>query len=229
MRTTIEPLGVHGVLPDDDNLHLYPFLYWLVGRDSPALTPQAAAKLNAYMAAGGTIIFDTADEGERALRGGGPHRGLARITENLDIPALKTIGKDHVLTKSYYLLQIFAGRWANGPVYVEAKQSNATTRDGVSPVIIGSADWAASWAEDENGRLLITLNDDIPWQREMAKRFGINLAMYALAGNYKADQVHSAELIKRFGTNSNALISPQAGEAQSQDGDPQDNKIDSER
>ena len=200
-RTTIEPAGVHGVQADADGLHLYPFLYWSIRRDTPALTPAAAANLNSYMSSGGTIIFDTADEGDRALRAGEPHPGLARVTEGLDIPALSTVSEDHVLTKSYYLLQVFAGRWANGPVYVQSGDNGAGGRDGVSPVIIGSADWAAGWAIDPDAGAVIELNKDIPRQREMSIRFGINIAMYALAGNYKADQVHAAELVKRVGGN----------------------------
>jgi hypothetical protein len=36
-------------------------------------------------------------------------------------------------------------------------------------------------------------------QREMAIRFGINLVMYVLTGNYKSDQVHVPALLDRMG------------------------------
>ena len=36
-------------------------------------------------------------------------------------------------------------------------------------------------------------------QREMALRFGINLVMYVLTGNYKADQVHVPAILERLG------------------------------
>ena len=199
LRTTIEPAGVHGVSVDDAGLEMYPFLYWPVRRDSPALTPEATATLNGYMSSGGTIVFDTADEGDRALRAGAPHPGLTRITKDLDIPRLATIPEDHVLTKSFYLLQVFPGRCANGPVYVQAGSNSSGGRDGVSSVIIGSNDWAAGWATDEDVGSLIELNKDIPRQREMSVRFGINVAMYTLSGNYKADQVHAAALVERLG------------------------------
>ena len=205
LRTTIEPEGVHGVAPDADGLEMYPFLYWPIRRDAAALTPKAAAALNTYMRSGGTIVFDTADEGERNLRAGQPHPGLKRVTESLDIPSLTTVPDDHVLTKSFYLTQVFAGRWANGPVYVQAGSNSSGGRDGVSPVIIGSQDWAAGWAIDPEAGTLIELNNDIPRQREMSVRFGINLAMYTLSGNYKADQVHAATLIERLGRNRQAV------------------------
>ena len=197
-RTTIEPAGAKSVNPETDDLIFYPFLYWPVTRDAQPLTDKASEKLNAYMASGGTIVFDTQDEGERALRAGETHPGIAAITANLDIPALTQAPEDHVLTKSFYLLQSFPGRWANGPIWVD-RDINGAARDGVSSVILGSNDWAAGWAIDEDGNDMAELEKDIPRQREMSIRFGINVAMYALSGNYKADQVHAAALIERLG------------------------------
>lgn len=196
-RTTIEPVGVRGVDPATDPLIFYPFLYWPVDRDAPALTDEAVAALNDYMSSGGTIVFDTRDSGDDFLSAGDPHPGLKRITENLDIPSLNEVPETHVLNKSYYLIDLFPGRWANGQVWVDKNQSGAA-RDGVSSVIIGSNDWAAAWAY-ENETYYIDVERDIPKQREMALRFGINLAMYTLAGNYKADQVHAKALIERRG------------------------------
>ena len=198
-RTTIEPAGVHGVTADMPGLEMYPFLYWPIRRDAPGLTPAERLNINAYMASGGTIIFDTGDEGDRVLRAGEPHPGLKRISEGLDIPRLTEVPADHVLTKSFYLLQVFPGRWANGPVYVQAAGSGTSGRDGVSPVIIGSNDWAAGWAVTSEDGALVDLEKDIPRQREMSIRYGVNIAMYALSGNYKADQVHAAALVERLG------------------------------
>lgn len=198
-RTTIEPVGVHGVTADMPGLEMYPFLYWPVRRDAPELSPAERLNINAYMAAGGTVVFDTADEGDRVLRAGEPHPGLKRVSEGLDIPRLTEVPADHVLTKSFYLLQVFPGRWANGPVYVQAGESGSGGRDGVSPVIIGSNDWAAGWAVTNLDGALVDLEKDIPRQREISIRFGVNIAMYALSGNYKADQVHAAALVERLG------------------------------
>ena len=198
-RTTIEPVGVHQVSADSPGLEMYPFLYWPVRRDAPALTPAERLNINAYMAAGGTVVFDTGDEGDRVLRAGEPHPGLKRISEGLDIPRLTEVPSDHVLTKSFYLLQVFPGRWANGPVYVQAGEAGTGGRDGVSPVIIGSNDWAAGWAVTNLEGALVDLEKDIPRQREISIRFGVNIAMYALSGNYKADQVHAAALVERLG------------------------------
>ena len=204
-RTTIEPTGVHGISADMPGLEMYPFLYWPIRRDTPALTPAERLNINTYMAAGGTVVFDTADEGDRVLRAGEPHPGLKRVSEGLDIPRLTEVPSDHVLTKSFYLLKAFPGRWANGPVYVQAGEAGTGGRDGVSPVIIGSNDWAAGWAVTNLDGALVDLEKDIPRQREMAVRFGVNIAMYALSGNYKADQVHAAALVERLGESNKEL------------------------
>lgn len=197
-RTTIEPAGARGVTLGTDPLVFYPFLYFPIERDAPELTAEASAALNAYMASGGTIIFDTRDQGDRALLGTSTHPGLSAVTKNLDIPQIGPVPEDHVLTKSFYLLQSFPGRWSNGTVWVD-KDRNGTARDGVSSVIIGANDWAAGWAADENGEFIISLENDMARQREFSIRFGVNIAMYALSGNYKADQVHAAALVERIG------------------------------
>jgi len=198
IRTTIEPAGTKGVNPETDDLVFYPFLYWPVSRNAQPFSDKANAKLNAYMAGGGTIVFDTQDEGDRVLRGSDPHPGLTALSENLDIPALTKAPEDHVLTKSFYLIQSFPGRWANGDVWVD-RDINGTARDGVSSVILTSNDWSAGWAIDEDGNELTEIEKDIPRQREMSIRSGVNLAMYALSGNYKSDQVHAAALVERLG------------------------------
>lgn len=198
-RTTIEPVGVHAVRPDSQGLEMYPFLYWPIRNDTPVLSESERVSLNAYIAAGGTLMLDTQDEAERSFRAGAAHPGLSRVTEGLNIGRLSPVPEDHVLTKSFYLTQVFPGRWANGPVYVEGAGATKGGRDGVSSVIIGSNDWAAAWAIDPDSGSRVDLANEIPRQREMAIRFGVNVAMYTLSGNYKADQVHAAELIRRMG------------------------------
>ena len=54
--------------------------------------------------------------------------------------------------------------------------------DNVSPVIVGSADWASAWAVDERGYPLFPVGRPGDRQREMAIRFGVNAVMYALHG-----------------------------------------------
>lgn len=75
----------------------------------------------------------------------------------------------------------------------------ARRADGVSSILVTSNDFAAAWALDERGRPLYPTVPGGESQREMAFRTGINIVMYALTGNYKADQVHVPALLERLG------------------------------
>ena len=87
---------------------------------------------------------------------------MRRLTQGLDLPPLEPVPADHVLTKAFYILRDFPGRWDGGQVWVEAlppadkngERAPARGGDGVSPVIIGGNDWAAAWAVDASGRFL---------------------------------------------------------------------------
>jgi hypothetical protein len=71
--------------------------------------------------------------------------------------------------------------------------------DGVSSILITSNDFAAAWGSDERGLPLYPVPPGEERRREMAIRTGVNIVMYALTGNYKADQVHVPALLERLG------------------------------
>jgi hypothetical protein len=207
-RTSYEPLEPMGVDLERDDLSLYPLLYWPLDPREKNLSPKALSKIGDYMRQGGTIFFDTRDLTLGAVRGPSSpgEQTLRRITAALDMPPLEQVPADHVLTKAFYILRDFPGRWTGGQLWVEAlppapKNGAAPARggDGVSPVIIGGNDWASAWAVDANGHFLSTPSPGGEMQREMAFRFGINLVMYALTGNYKTDVVHAPALLQRLG------------------------------
>jgi hypothetical protein len=131
---------------------------------------------------------------------------LRAILANLDIPPLEPVPPDHVLTKAFYLLKSFPGRYSGGQMWVEAtpadkKAADRPVRagDGVSSIIITSNDLAGAWAVDANDTPLFPTVPPDPEQREYAFRVGVNLLMYMLTGNYKADQVHIPALLERLG------------------------------
>lgn len=199
-RTAVEPEAPLGVDLETDELAFFPLIYWQVTADQRALSDVALARLDRFMKTGGTLVIDTADEDQRfGNANGGPGQARLRtILANLDLPPLEPVQSDHVLTKSFYLLQDFPGRFAGGRVWVETAGRGAD-HDGVSAIVLGSNDWASAWARDEVGRPLAAVVPGGENQREMAIRFGINLVMYALTGNYKADQVHVPALLERLG------------------------------
>ena len=66
------------------------------------------------------------------------------------------------------------------------------------PSIIGFNDWAAAWALGDNNLPLYPVVPGGDRQRELAYRFGINIVMYSLTGNYKSDQIHSKSILNRL-------------------------------
>ncbi len=187
-RRTAADLGPPvGVDPANDELVFYPLLYWPLAPGT-GTSPAAARRVVSYLRTGGTILFDT-----RGAAGG----DLGQIARQLDLPPLVPVGDDHVLKRAYYLLDDLPGRWTGRPVWVEP--ASDTVNDGVSSVIAGSADWAGAWAVDSNRRPLLPAVPGGERQRELAYRFGVNLVMYVLTGNYKADQVHLPTILERLG------------------------------
>ena len=195
-RSAVEPGAPARVDIEADEILFFPLLYWPLTPNAPALSEGAAAKVSAYLQAGGLIVFDTRDGSTASLRQN-PHPGLTRTLDAIDVPPLQALPADHVIGRTFYLLSEYPGRYQGGEVWVEAA-AQGSARDGVSGVVIGSADWAGAWAMDENGRPLAPVEGG-PRQRELAVRFGVNLAMYALTGNYKADQVHIPAILERLG------------------------------
>jgi len=210
-RTSVEPAPPIGVDLETDELAFFPMLYWPITPDQPRPSREAYAKLNDYLRSGGLILFDTRDAdiagfGTASANG----RKLQDLAAPLDIPALEPIPRDHVLTRTFYLLQDFPGRHLNGEIWVEAAPPGAeqvegmpfrNLNDGVTPVVIGGNDWAAAWAVTSNGQYMLPVGRGFGGerQRELAFRFGVNLVMHVLTGNYKSDQVHVPALLDRLG------------------------------
>jgi hypothetical protein len=208
-RTSFSPGDPVGVDIARDELAFYPMLYWPINAAAAQPDPKTVARVAAYMRQGGTVVFDTRDAlTARANAAPTPETlWLREVAKGLDLPALEVAPRDHVITKTFYLLDGFVGRFANGDTWVEAlppEPANGAARpvratDNVSAVVITSNDLAAAWAQDKSGQPLYPLTPGGGRQREMALRGGVNLVMYTLTGNYKSDQVHVRDLLQRLG------------------------------
>ncbi|MBW4706875.1 DUF4159 domain-containing protein [Roseobacter sp. YSTF-M11] len=210
-RTSVEPAAPMGVDLEMDELAFFPILYWPITPDQPRPSSEAYAKLNEYLRSGGLILFDTRDADIARFGAASPNgRKLQDLAAPLDIPPLEPLPADHVLTRTFYLLQDFPGRHASRDVWVEAAPPDAeqvegmpfrNLNDGVTPVVIGGNDWAAAWAVTSSGAPLVPIGRGFTGerQREIAFRFGVNLVMHVLTGNYKSDQVHVPALLDRLG------------------------------
>ncbi len=209
-RTALEPGEPRGLDLETDELALYPIIYWPITATAPLPSDTAINRVSAYMRAGGTVLFDTRDQYQsfgNAQAGANSER-LQEILSGLDIPPLEPVPATHVLTRAFYLLRDFPGRYQGGSLWVEASSDVATEErggpaarhsDGVSSIIITSNDMAGAWAVDDQGYALLPVVPSDSEQREMAFRSGVNIVMYMLTGNYKSDQVHVPALLERLG------------------------------
>ncbi len=209
-RTALEPGEPAGIDPAKDELAFYPIIYWPIDASAPMPSKEAIARIDAYMQQGGTVLFDTRDQlaGTGGLSGSSSPetQRLRDILSGINVPPLEPVPSDHVLTKAFYILEAFPGRYGPSPLWVEASldASNADSRpvrtgDGVSPILITGADFAGAWAADEAGEPLYPVASGDPMQRIYAYRAGVNIVMYMLTGNYKSDQVHIPALLERLG------------------------------
>jgi hypothetical protein len=209
-RTALEPGEPVGLDIATDELAFYPIIYWPISMNAPLPDNAAMARVDSFMKQGGTILFDTRDQGGGLLGGtaNSPEaQRLQLMLSNLDIPPLEPVPGDHVLTKAFYLLTEFPGRYSGGELWVEQllrrdeEEGDRPARagDGVSTIIITANDLAAAWAVDAGGQPMFPTDSADPMQREMAFRSGVNIVMYSMTGNYKADQVHIPALLERLG------------------------------
>jgi hypothetical protein len=200
-RTAVETAEPLAVDIERDELIFFPLLYWPVVSDQVPPSSTAVERINRYLGTGGTILFDTRDGDDQTPGSFGgaalSAQRLRRLVGAIKIPTLVPIPPDHVLTKSFYLLHEFPGRWNASSLWVEPVEDRVN--DGVSSVIVGANDWAAAWAVDGQGRPAFAVVPGSEGQREMAMRFGVNLVMYVLTGNYKSDQVHVPAILERLG------------------------------
>jgi hypothetical protein len=212
-RTALEPGDPIGLDIARDELAFYPLIYWPIVPGAARPSDAALKRVDSYMKQGGTVLFDTRDAVVAPPGSAGETRSpgmleLRKILSALDIPELEPVPREHVLTKTFYLLRDFPGRFNTGQLWVEAlpasEDEDTTHRparggDGVSSIIITSNDFAGAWATRPDGQPMLPMVQGEPRQRELAFRAGVNIVMYTLTGNYKADQVHVPALLERLG------------------------------
>jgi hypothetical protein len=185
-RTTIEAAQPKKLDLESDDLGFYPLIYWAVIPNPRPLTVQAAEKLRAYMQNGGLLVLDNQTELGLATR------ATELIMNQIVRRPLIELRDTHVLGRSYYLLRgQYPGRVTGRPVWIENTNTTAA-------ILVGSHDWAAGWATAPNGAPLRPTVPGGDTQRTLSLRFGINLVMYALLGDYKADQLHIDALLTRM-------------------------------
>lgn len=207
-RTMLSPGSVIALNLDKDELAFYPLIYWPIDANSPVPTQKSLEKINHFMKHGGTILFDTRDQINTNLDLEGTAtpatQKLRAIIKGLNIPTIEPASTDHVVARSFYIMPDFPGLYRGSPLWVESSSTNKKNKnslasgDNVSSLLITANNFAGAWALNEKGMWKYPLIPNDPMQRLWAFRAGLNIVLYVLTGNYKADQIHVPALLEHF-------------------------------
>lgn len=188
-RTSIDPrLEPAEVRLLDPELRRYPLLY-LAGDGEPGrFRDDEVERLRRHLQAGGFLVADNAE----GRPGGGFDRAVRQLAARL-FPGepLDKLPEDHVIYKSFYLLQEPSGR------VMVSNHLEGLVHDGRVVLIYCQNDLGGAWARDNFGRWEYDVFPGGDRQRELAFRLGVNLAMYATCLDYKTDQVHVPFILRR--------------------------------
>src|SRR5512133_895718 len=188
-RPSIEPSNdAVPVRRDRPGLHRYPMLYLTGAGALPPLSEGERAALRRHLMYGGFLLVDSADGSDGSGFDASARRELAKV---LPAAPLQPIARDHVLHKTFYLLDRQGGRVLVKP-WMEAQ-----ALDGRLAVVYSQNDLGGAWARSEFGDWEFPCTPGGEPQREVAFRIGVNLAMYALCTDYKDDAVHLPYIMKR--------------------------------
>jgi len=188
-RTSIETsVDAARVQLGHPGLHRLPFLYLAGDGGFPAFSELERAALRRHLQHGGFLLVDAADGSE----GGGFDASARRELQAL-LPAspLLRVPREHVLYKSFYLLDHQGGRLAVKP-WLEGQ-----LLDGRLAVLYSQNDLGGAWARGPLGEWEYACTPGGEAQRETAFRLGVNVAMYALCTDYKDDAVHLPFILRR--------------------------------
>ncbi|MGZ6124196.1 MAG: DUF4159 domain-containing protein [Myxococcales bacterium] len=188
-RTSIETSPtVKSIGLADPDLFRYPFAVLSSDQGFPAPAENEVAELRRYLSYGGFLLVDDAS----ATRGGGFEQSARQLVSRI-VPGaqLARVPRDHVLYKSFYLLDGPAGRLAATPDLLGLELG------GRIAVLYSGNDLVGALARDSLGAWEFEVTPGGELQREKCVRLGVNVAMYALCLDYKEDQVHIPFIMKR--------------------------------
>jgi len=169
-------------------LHRTPMLYLAGDGALPPFDELEVAALRRHLQYGGFLLVDAADGSLGTGFDASVRRELARL---LPGSPLLRVAREHVLYKSFYLLDRQGGRLAVRP-WLEAQ-----VVDGRLAVVYSQNDLGGAWARGQLGDWEYACTPGGEAQRETAFRLGVNIAMYALCTDYKDDAVHLPFIMRR--------------------------------
>ncbi len=177
-------------LDNSKELHSTPFLYLAGDREFAIPSTRAIQTLRHYLTFGGFLLIDSA-EGTTDGAFDRSVRGLVDAVYPAPAKRLELVPGDHVVYKSFYLLQRPLGR-----VAVSAAMEGVI-RDGRLALAYVQNDLGGAWSRDSFGNHEFQCVPGGERQRELSYRMGVNIVMYSLCLDYKSDQVHVPFIMKR--------------------------------
>lgn len=187
-RTSVEVIpAVKPVGLAEKELFNSPFLYLSSDGPLPALSDAEVTNLRRYLTYGGFLIAESSDPANPGFDASF-RREIARV---LPQGELGRVPQEHVIYKSFYLLDHPSGRVLEAPYLEMARVGKRAA------VIYSKNDMAGAWSRDERGDWEFEVTPGGEGQREYAIRTGVNLVMYALCLDYKEDAVHLPYILRR--------------------------------
>jgi hypothetical protein len=177
---------------DDDGSAESKALFWqplllLSGEGPmPAFSTAARARLERHLRYGGLLIVDAPSATD-------PFLNDARRELDAVLPGVpqQRLGKDHVVMKSFFLLQRAEGR-----LRVDDQLEGRDLGDRTA-VVVSVNDLLGAFERDRFGTWRFECEPDGDQQRERAFRLGVNLLMMPTCLDYKEDQVHIPFIMKK--------------------------------
>jgi len=192
-RTSIEvELEAAVVTPTSENLHETPFLYLAGDRELELPSSAGIENLRRFLTFGGFLLIDSAEGSTDGAFDGSVRKLMSAVFPAVGAQkSLEIVPSDHVVYKSFYLLDKPLGRLAIAPA-MEGIVFDKRLVCAYIPNDLGGA-----WARDDFGNYDFPCEPGGEKQRELAFRLGINIMMYALCLDYKEDLVHAPFILKR--------------------------------
>lgn len=192
MRSTSAParLVIKGVAADEPALLAEPFVVWFGAKEVAPLLQSELVGLRRFFELGGMLFVDDSNPANAEF-GKSVRRELRRVLPDVPIAPLP---ETHVVYKSYYLLRQAFGR-VQGPPTLDCMRRGHNVS-----VLISDHDLLGALArQGETWSLPMEPSDSMA--RRYAVRFAVNIGMFVLCLDYKDDQVHAEELMRRRGRN----------------------------
>ena len=188
LRTRLEPVAEPTtVQPQSPALFETPFLYVAGDEALPSFSRSADANLRQFLDLGGLVLFDAADGGTDSAFTHSVESLLERVAPSSE---LTPIARDHVLFRSFYLVETPVGRTAAFDHLLGIQE------EGRIKALLMRNDLGGALAELPDGRMAHPCTPGGAEQRQWAIRFATNVLLYATCTDYKADRAHVETLLR---------------------------------